>query len=139
MFRVGWQNTVARQARACCDTRALVRIPVIFCNSRQARAGAPSALRAFSHSALVSEKPQLPVSVIESEDGGEPLVYNRPQKKRRKPWYTSPVMYVLAAMPFVTLYLGFCQMRRLKWKVNLIDELDDKLRREPLRLPRNIK
>ena len=48
-------------------------------------------------------------------------------------------MYVLAAMPVGTLDLGFWQMRRLKWKVNLIDELDDKLRREPLRLPRNIK
>ncbi|WFD27280.1 surf-like protein [Malassezia nana] len=81
----------------------------------------------------------MPVPVVEAEDGGEPLIYNRPQKKKKKPWYKLPVFYLLAIMPVVTLWLGLWQMRRLKWKVALIDELDDKLRRDPLRFPRNIK
>ena len=81
----------------------------------------------------------MPVPVVESDDGSEPLIYNRPQKRRGKPWYKSPVLYVLAVVPVFTLWLGFWQLRRLKWKVALMDELDDKLRRDPLRFPRNIK
>lgn len=89
--------------------------------------------------ATQSDKPNLPVTVTESEDDGqEPLVYNRPQRPRRKPWYTSPVMYVLMVVPIFTFWLGNWQLRRLQWKLNLIDELDEKLRTEPLRLPRNV-
>lgn len=81
----------------------------------------------------------MPVPIVEAEDGGEPLIYNRPQQRKGKPWYKSPVLYVLAILPMFTLWLGFWQLRRLKWKVSLMDELDDKLRRDPLRFPRNIK
>jgi len=81
----------------------------------------------------------MPVPIVESQDGGEPLIYNRPQRRKGKPWYKSPVLYVLAIVPMFTLWLGFWQLRRLKWKVSLMDELDDKLRRDPLRFPRNIK
>ncbi|WFD03106.1 surf-like protein [Malassezia obtusa] len=82
-------------------------------------------------------KPHLPVPVIESEHA-EPLVYNRPQRRRRKPWYTSPVVYVLMIVPIFTFWLGRWQLRRLQWKLDLIDELEEKLSSEPLRLPRNI-
>jgi surfeit locus 1 family protein len=41
--------------------------------------------------------------------------------------------------PIATFALGTWQVKRLKWKVNLIDELNDKLSREPMRLPRRIK
>lgn len=84
-----------------------------------------------------SNKPMMPVPVVESE-GNEPLVYNRPQRPREKPWYTSPVIYVLGIVPLFTLWLGFWQVRRLKWKVSLINELDEKLRRAPLKLPKNV-
>ena len=90
------------------------------------------AVRAFAN------KPQLPVTVTESEADEEPLVYNRPQQRRRKPWYTSPVVYVLMIVPLFTFWLGRWQLRRLQWKLDLIDELETKLSSEPLRLPRNI-
>ncbi|KAJ8522036.1 hypothetical protein ONZ45_g1357 [Pleurotus djamor] len=42
-------------------------------------------------------------------------------------------------MPFFTFALGTWQLKRLKWKVNLIDELEEKLHLEPLTLPKRIK
>jgi len=39
-------------------------------------------------------------------------------------------------MPIFTFALGTWQ---LKWKVNLIDELQEKLEREPINLPRQVK
>ncbi|KAF8329119.1 SURF1 family-domain-containing protein [Cantharellus anzutake] len=41
-------------------------------------------------------------------------------------------------MPIVCFGLGTWQVNRLKWKVSLIDDLEDKLSREPMVLPRNI-
>ena len=60
------------------------------------------------------------------------------QKARRYPWLT-PTMVLVGTMPFFTFALGTWQVQRLKWKVNLIDELEEKLRREPLILPPKIK
>ncbi|WFD31659.1 surf-like protein [Malassezia sp. CBS 17886] len=81
----------------------------------------------------------LPVPVRERTEGEpEPLEYSRPHQKHRRPWYKSPMMYILALVPLSTLWLGFWQIRRLKWKVALIDELEGKLRMEPVRLPKNI-
>jgi len=60
------------------------------------------------------------------------------QKARRYPWLT-PTMVLVGIMPFFTFALGTWQVQRLKWKVNLIDELEEKLRREPLMLPPKIK
>lgn len=59
-------------------------------------------------------------------------------KARRYPFLT-PTMVTLAFMPFFTFALGTWQVDRLKWKVNLIDELEEKLRREPMVLPPQIK
>jgi hypothetical protein len=59
-------------------------------------------------------------------------------KARRYPWMT-PGMLTLGFMPFFTFALGTWQVDRLKWKVNLIDELEEKLRREPMVLPPRIK
>ncbi|KAF9502419.1 mitochondrial protein required for respiration [Pleurotus eryngii] len=41
-------------------------------------------------------------------------------------------------MPFFTFALGTWQMQRLKWKINLIDELEEKLQLAPLTLPKRI-
>lgn len=60
------------------------------------------------------------------------------QKARRYPWLT-PTMVLVGIMPFFTFALGTWQVQRLKWKVNLIDELEEKLRRDPLTLPPKIK
>jgi surfeit locus 1 family protein len=42
-------------------------------------------------------------------------------------------------MPIFTFALGTWQLQRLQWKVNLIDELQEKLEREPISLPRHVK
>lgn len=61
------------------------------------------------------------------------------QRAKRPPrWYQRPAVWLLGAMPIVTLYLGIWQVRRLRWKLDLIDELESKLKREPLSLPKNV-
>lgn len=47
-------------------------------------------------------------------------------------------MLTLAFIPFFTFALGTWQVKRLKWKINLIDELEEKLQREPMILPPRI-
>lgn len=47
-------------------------------------------------------------------------------------------MILLGIMPIFTFALGTWQVERLKWKVKLIDELQEKLQRDPLSLPRRI-
>lgn len=42
-------------------------------------------------------------------------------------------------MPIFTFSLGTWQLQRLQWKVNLIDELREKLEREPISLPQRVK
>ena len=51
----------------------------------------------------------------------------------------TPMMVLLGVMPFVTFALGTWQVQRLKWKVNLIDELHEKLQRAPIDLPDYVK
>ncbi|KAK0569896.1 surf-like protein [Tilletia horrida] len=55
-----------------------------------------------------------------------------------RPWYASPTTLVLAFIPIFTAGLGFWQLQRLKWKVSLIEELEDKLRKDPISLPKNV-
>jgi cytochrome oxidase assembly protein ShyY1 len=42
-------------------------------------------------------------------------------------------------VPILTGFLGIWQIRRLQWKVALIDEVDRNLAREPMALPNRIK
>ncbi|THH09605.1 hypothetical protein EW145_g1898 [Phellinidium pouzarii] len=44
-------------------------------------------------------------------------------------------MALLGIMPVLTFALGTWQIGRLKWKINLIDELQEKLQRSPMELP----
>lgn len=57
---------------------------------------------------------------------------------RRERWVT-PTMLLLGFVPIFTFALGTWQLQRLQWKVNLIDELEEKLQLQPLSLPRRIK
>ncbi|KAJ6621154.1 mitochondrial protein required for respiration [Mycena sp. CBHHK59/15] len=58
-------------------------------------------------------------------------------KPRRDPWVT-PTMVLLGFVPIFTFALGTWQLQRLQWKVNLIDELEEKLQLQPLSLPKRI-
>ena len=48
-------------------------------------------------------------------------------------------MILLGIMPIFTFSLGVWQLKRLKWKIDLIDELEEKLQLQPLSLPPKIK
>ncbi|KAJ6504412.1 SURF1 family-domain-containing protein, partial [Mycena vulgaris] len=58
-------------------------------------------------------------------------------RPRRDPWLT-PTMILLGFVPIFTFALGTWQLRRLQWKVALIDELEEKLQLHPLSLPKRI-
>ncbi|RSH95721.1 surf-like protein [Saitozyma podzolica] len=49
-----------------------------------------------------------------------------------------PTTIVLMFVPILTGFLGIWQIRRLQWKVALIDEVDRNLAREPMALPNRI-
>lgn len=81
-----------------------------------------------------------PLGTSQSEGFADaPEDYSKPRPSRgSRSWYKSPVTLVLGFIPVFTFALGYWQVQRLEWKLNLIDELEDKLSREPLRLPKNI-
>lgn len=61
------------------------------------------------------------------------------QYNAKRDAFLTPTMVLLGLMPIVTFSLGTWQVERLKWKVNLIDELEQKLQREPMSLPGQVK
>ena len=81
----------------------------------------------------------LSTSSSAATDHGEEYDDGPNQRAKRPPrWYQRPAVWLLGAMPIVTLYLGIWQVKRLRWKLDLIDEMESKLKREPLSLPKNI-
>lgn len=62
--------------------------------------------------------------------------YEHHARKRLK---TIVPIIILGFMPIVCFGLGTWQVRRLKWKLNLIEDLEDKMQRAPISLPRNVK
>ena len=57
--------------------------------------------------------------------------------KRRS--FTSPAFVALGLIPVLTFALGTWQVQRLRWKVDLIDQLTEKLQRDPIPLPSKVK
>ncbi|KAI0375151.1 SURF1-domain-containing protein [Pilatotrama ljubarskyi] len=55
-------------------------------------------------------------------------------RAKREPLIT-PTMVLVGIIPIFTFALGTWQVQRLKWKVALIDDLEEKLEREPIPLP----
>ena len=47
-------------------------------------------------------------------------------------------MFVLGLMPLVTFGLGSWQIKRLNWKLKMIDQLEEKLNQNMVRLPARI-
>jgi len=50
----------------------------------------------------------------------------------------NPTLVALGLIPVLTFALGTWQVQRLKWKVDLIDQLSEKLQREPIQLPSKV-
>jgi surfeit locus 1 family protein len=51
----------------------------------------------------------------------------------------TPTILFIGFIPVLSFGLGTWQIQRLQWKINLIDELEEKLHMEPLSLPKQIK
>ncbi|OCF44748.1 mitochondrial protein required for respiration [Kwoniella heveanensis CBS 569] len=49
-----------------------------------------------------------------------------------------PTTIILICVPILTGFLGVWQLKRLKWKLELIDEVDRNLQKPPMLLPANI-
>lgn len=62
-----------------------------------------------------------------------------PTYTAKKETLISPTMILVGSIPIFSFALGTWQVQRLKWKVALIDELEEKLQREPISLPKRIK
>ncbi|TDL28273.1 SURF1-domain-containing protein [Rickenella mellea] len=58
-------------------------------------------------------------------------------RARQLSWL-NPTLVIVGFVPIFTLGLGVWQVQRLKWKVNLIDELQEKLDRDPMSLPNRV-
>ncbi|KDR85431.1 hypothetical protein GALMADRAFT_84226 [Galerina marginata CBS 339.88] len=71
--------------------------------------------------------------IFRSKSPTVPAIY-----KARKESWINPTMVLLGIMPIFTFSLGVWQLKRLKWKIDLIDELEEKLQLQPLSLPPNI-
>ncbi|KAN0124792.1 SURF1 family domain containing protein [Russula decolorans] len=52
--------------------------------------------------------------------------------------FLSPTFVALGLIPVLTFALGTWQVQRLRWKVDLIDQLTEKLQREPIPLPSKV-
>jgi len=53
--------------------------------------------------------------------------------------FLNPTLVTLGLIPVLTFALGTWQVERLKWKVDLIDQLSEKLQRVPIPLPGKVK
>jgi surfeit locus 1 family protein len=53
--------------------------------------------------------------------------------------FLNPTLVTLGLIPVLTFALGTWQVQRLKWKVDLIDQLTEKLQRDPIPLPSKVK
>ena len=50
-----------------------------------------------------------------------------------------PINFLVVFVPFFTFSLGIWQVKRLRWKLDLIDEIQGNIEREPMILPPNVK
>lgn len=68
----------------------------------------------------------------------EAAPWNARGAKRATSW-SSPYKLLLGFIPIFTFGLGTWQVKRLQWKLDLINELEEQLEKEPMTLPKNIK
>lgn len=71
-----------------------------------------------------------------TETSTEPVMKEVYKPKQRKFGLGTAL---ICTVPFVAFGLGTWQVQRLRWKVNYINTLEDRLEREAIPLPRRIK
>lgn len=72
---------------------------------------------------------------VHTGESSGPVLSNAAKKSS----WSSPTILLLGFIPIFTFALGTWQLQRLQWKINLIDELEEKLQRDPIPLPKRIK
>jgi hypothetical protein len=92
--------------------------------------------RCCAANTLQQQQPrQLTKRFFTSETSSEPIKEIYRPKQRKFGLGTA----LLCVVPFFTFGLGCWQVQRLRWKVNYIHTLEDRLEREAIPLPRRIK
>lgn len=91
----------------------------------------PSPLASSSQSRLVSAFPTPGARHVSST--------SRPFPTSKRTSLFRPLNLLVVLMPIVTFGLGVWQVKRLRWKLDLIEEIQSNIEREPIVLPQNIK
>ncbi|SPO25008.1 related to Surfeit locus protein 1 [Ustilago trichophora] len=125
----GPSRPITRFASAALRLQPVHTLPLAHLSRSQ-----PCSIRAFASTPNRRQDSNDNFGYTDAPEGYSKSTSSRSQK----PWYRSPTTLVLGFIPIFTFGLGYWQIKRLKWKVSLIEELEDKLSRDPLRLPRNI-
>jgi surfeit locus 1 family protein len=94
---------------------------------------------AFSRSGWGTRAPLLPRRLVHTEAASSSAQPPPPVYKARKESSWSIALLLAGFVPIFTFGLGTWQMQRLQWKIALIDELEEKLQRDPIALPPRIK
>ena len=89
----------------------------------------------FSHSTLPFSSYSRPTRLLPPFS----RTYTSPFPTAYRSTIFRPLNAIVICVPILTLFLGIWQVRRLRWKVALIDEVERNLTREPMILPDNIK
>ena len=90
--------------------------------------------RAFRSACSTARQSRLPPQRY-SRDFSKSQTFSRLHVQSR----LSPVVVVIGLIPIVTFTLGTWQVRRRRWKLDLIEQLNDQADREPLELPEFVK
>jgi hypothetical protein len=80
-----------------------------------------------------------------SESGG--FIFYSPRRQSRRSYYErvggkvqlTPTLVAVCCIPIITFALGTWQIQRLQWKLKLIEDMNDKLSRDPMELPKKVK
>ncbi|GAA5863217.1 hypothetical protein JCM1840_002513 [Sporobolomyces johnsonii] len=78
-------------------------------------------------------RPSLAPSSARHASSSAPFSQSAKDKLRARPF-----LILVGIMPVFTFALGVWQVKRLQWKLDLIDQLDRKLHQDPVRLPARI-
>lgn len=114
--------------------RALLHAPRRISPISSLRSPPPAS---YPTSSLVRSLPRRPFSSsspVRSSADEVPYIPRQSPPTKKTNEYTG-WLYLLGAVPIVCAYLTWWQVQRLKWKLELIDELELNLLRAPLRLP----
>lgn len=81
------------------------------------------------------------VRLQQQKSQAHPRFFSKPQtfSRLRVQSRLTPVVIVIGFIPIFTFALGTWQVRRRRWKLDLIEQLNDQANREPLELPEFVK